>query len=268
MKKRSKILLGFLGIVGLGAIAIGGVVSCSNNSSSSSNTTNNTNKSTTTISGSSFTELSTNWNKLFTNYKTTNYSDWMKANLTQYAKNAPTYFGNLANLYWTVHDSKPISSQISTNYLPYTINFSSKITPDISTTLASTASSVSSSSTSTSTTSQKTTPVPTPVKSSPLPNVPSSVIPDSDENPQIQKAISYLSLQSVKLSDFSMTNNLFNFTLTWTYSEYTESPKEISNLSTASTVNVQPILTKSTSTITEKIVSWMEIFRFDSRNVS
>ena len=132
-KKLLKILGGALGVGALLCIIPACVVSCgsSSNSSSSStssssttssSTTNNTTASTsssttssktttstpkttapslpTSLTGSSMNDVNTDWTNAFTKYATTtDYANWMQANLQNYANEAPTYFSDLATAY-------------------------------------------------------------------------------------------------------------------------------------------------------------------------
>ena len=206
MKRSLKLTLGLLAIGSISAIAVGSVVSCSNNSNSNS-TSSNTLPA--TITGSSFTDISNNWNTSFLSYsKTSNYAKWMQNNLEQYATNAPTYFSNLAKAYWTVTGLKPTTdSSISTSYLPLSCNFNYNVqTPAVHIPSLDLASQPTTDSPKQS--SDIHSPMPTPEK-----------ISKSSET-ETTKYDGYISLQNVTLSGFKENNNLFDFSLTWQYSAY------------------------------------------------
>ena len=229
-----KLTLSLLAIGSISAIAVGSVVSCSNNSNSNSTSSNTLQ---TTITGSTFTDISNNWNNSFLSYsKTSNYANWMQNNLEKYATNAPTYFSNLAKAYWTVTGSKPADSSISTSYLPISYNVTGNIKmPDaaildsdlsqqLSTDSATSSSSSSQDSSSESSSSSNSS------SSSSNSNSSSSKSTSSSSTAPGKTSISpvtenikcdyYISLTNVTLSNFKENNNLFDFTLTWKYSTY------------------------------------------------
>ena len=201
----------------------------SSTSSSSKSTNSTSSPLPTSITGTSFNDVTSNWNSSFVAYtKTTDYTNWMQANLQAYASNAPTYFADLANEYWSITNQQ-VPTGITNAYLPFviTVNRQYKMPTSISSLEAKNTNSnkdvTSSNSTSTPDTS---TDNPTTVNGLPdniIPNGTSGVPTGGTNSPmnQTMNIDEYLSLQSVALSDFSSSNNLFSFTLTWTYLNYT-----------------------------------------------
>lgn len=107
MKKSKiwKIVGGVVGIASVCAIIPACVVSCgssSNSSSSSSSSTTSSSSSTPTsigIAGNTLSAIATNWSNEFSKISQNNFETTISNYLTNYAKNASTYFSNFANEY-------------------------------------------------------------------------------------------------------------------------------------------------------------------------
>lgn len=113
MKNKKRIWKFIGGAIGLTAIACiipACVVSCgssSNSSSSSSSSTNSTSSTSSSsssqtsigIAGSTLSEIATNWSNQFSKISQNNFATTISNYLTNYAKDASTYFSNFANEY-------------------------------------------------------------------------------------------------------------------------------------------------------------------------
>lgn len=101
MKKNKKLLKIMGGVIGIAAIACiipACVVSCGSSSNSSSSSNQPTLP--TSLADSSVSSVASNWNNAYNAYEGgNNYGSWMKSNVENYVKNAPSYFNDLTTTY-------------------------------------------------------------------------------------------------------------------------------------------------------------------------
>ena len=122
MKNKHKGLKVFCTIAGITAICCivpACVVSCGSSSMNSS--ASNQPALPTSLAGTSASEVASNWNDTYNAYAAgSNYGNWMKSNVENYAKSAPTYFSDLATIY-----AKTTSTSTSVKEAPLQIPSSS-----------------------------------------------------------------------------------------------------------------------------------------------
>ena len=106
-----------VGVISIAVITPVCVVSCGSSTTIANNTNANQSTSNLTIS-----DLQTTWaNQFSTIENSSDYSSWMKNNLEQYCKNAPSYFHELTNEYWTITNQKE-NKNFTSDYLPIELN--------------------------------------------------------------------------------------------------------------------------------------------------
>ena len=205
--KGLKVFGALAGIAAIGCIVPACVVSCgssnSSSSSSSSSSTSTTPTLPTSLSGSSLKEVADNWDTAYSNYaSSSNYNSWMESNLQNYVSNAPTYFNHLA----TSYDSL---TGINTNITSESIS-------GMPASLTSTVPTSSSSSSSSPLISKKNTNL-----SGYLP-LSYTLNYSTDGMPMAQATTYWLKLNQDTLSNLTVNDSKFSFTLTSQYTVYEE----------------------------------------------
>ena len=213
MKKNKKLLKIMGGVIGIAAIACiipACVVSCGSSSNSSSSSNQPTLP--TSLAGSSASEVASNWNDTYNAYAVgSNYGNWMKSNLENYAKNAPSYFNDLTTTYVK---STNTNTSIKGTALHVPTNSNTGSTPS---TIPSSILDSNTNSSSTNTQSTKTYDL-----SGYLPFTTSMDFSMSSMNVFSALMTDWFKLTSETVSNWSENNNQFSFDLTQNYDVYSE----------------------------------------------
>ena len=253
MKSKHKGLKIFGAIAGIAAICCivpACVVSCGSSSNSSTSSTTNTPTLPPSLSGTTLSDVADNWSSAYGNYaSSSNYGNWMKSNVENYAKNAPTYFSDLATIYAKTTSTSTsvkgaplqIPSSSSTSGMPDSMPSGSMGSSD------STSDSMTGSSSMMNTTSSTPTTTTSTTKTYDL----SGYLPFSTEiNISMGSVGTYkatitdwLKLTSESLSNWTQSNDTFSFDLTQNYSIYVEDYMD----------GQSPEFTQTTLSVTQKI---------------
>ena len=253
MKSKHKGLKIFGAIAGIAAICCivpACVVSCGSSSNSSTSSTTNTPTLPPSLSGTTLSDVADNWSSAYGNYaSSSNYGNWMKSNVENYSKNAPTYFSDLATIYAKTTSTSTsvkgaplqIPSSSSTSGMPDSMPSGSMGSSD------STPNSMTGSSSMMDTTSSTPTTTTSTTKTYDL----SGYLPFSTEiNISMGSMGTYkatmtdwLKLTSESLSNWTQSNDTFSFDLTQNYSVYVEDYMD----------GQSPEFTQTTLSVTQKI---------------
>ena len=255
MKSKHKGLKIFGAIAGIAAICCivpACVVSCGSSSNSSTSSTTNPPTLPTSLSGTTLSDVADNWSSAYGNYaSSSNYGNWMKSNVENYAKNAPTYFSDLATIY-----AKTTSTSTSVKGAPLQIPSSSSTSgmPDsMPSGSMGSSDSMPDSMTGSSSMIDTTSSTPTTTNSTTKTYDLSGYLPFSTEiNISMGSVGTYkatmtdwLKLTSESLSNWTQSNDTFSFDLTQNYSIYVEDYMDMDGQS--------PEFTQTTLSVTQKI---------------
>ena len=245
--KGLKIFGAIAGITVICCIVPACVVSCG---SSSSSTPSNQPTLPSSLYGTSASEVASNWNDTYNAYAgSSNYGNWMKSNVENYAKNAPTYFSDLATIY-----AKTTSTSTSVKGTPLQIPSSSSTSgmPDsMPSGSMGSSDSMPDSMTGSNSMMDATSSTPTTTTSTTKTYDLSGYLPFSTEiNISMGSVGTYkatmtdwLKLTSESLSNWTQSNDTFSFDLTQNYSVYVEDYMD----------GQSPEFTQTTLSVTQKI---------------
>ena len=213
MKKNKKLLKIMGGVIGIAAIACiipACVVSCGSSSNSSSSSNQPTLP--TSLADSSVSSVASNWNNAYNAYEGgNNYGSWMKSNVENYVKNAPSYFNDLTTTYVKLTNT---NTSIKGTALHVPTNSNTGSTPP---TIPSSMLDSNTNSSSTNTQSTKTYDL-----SGYLPFTTSMDFSMGSMNAFSALMTDWFKLTSETVSNWSENNNQFSFDLTQNYDVYSE----------------------------------------------